>query len=64
MELKYDKELECFLCPICGECMREFEEGFIIQVFECEECNLRFDSNGDVLSEAEQEEFSRPDYDE
>lgn len=61
--LKYDKELECFLCPKCGEEMKEFEEGVIIQAFECEECDLRFDSNGDTLSEEELEEFKYPNQD-
>ena len=56
--LRYIKEIEAFLCPICDEELREFEEGFIIQVFECEECDLRFDSNGYALSEEEQEELS------
>ena len=56
--IKYDEEHEVFICPICNEELREFEEGFIIQVFECEECNLRFDSNGYALSEEEQEELS------
>lgn len=55
--LKYDKEYEVFLCPICGEELREFEEGFTIQAFECEHCNLTFDSNGNTLSEEEQKEF-------
>lgn len=56
--LKYDKKHEVFLCPKCGEELREFEEGFIVQVFECEECDLRFDSNGNILSEEEQDELS------
>lgn len=55
--LKYNKEFGVFLCPKCREHLREFEEGFIIQAFECEDCNLIFDSKGDILSEEEHKEF-------
>lgn len=55
--LKYDEECKVFLSPICNKDLRELEERFIIQTFECDECNLTFDSNGDILSEEEQKNF-------
>ena len=61
--LKYDKEYEVFLCPKCNNELKEFQEGFVVQVFECEECDLRFDSNGNILSEEEQEQLSYPEDD-
>lgn len=57
---RYDKKLECFSCPKCGDKLREFEEGFIIQAFECIDCNLIFDSYGRAISEQELKELEYP----